>query len=425
MNNIAALHQLFKASSGICTDTRSIQAGNLFFALKGDNFNGNLYAEKALELGAAYSIVDEKIIENENLILVEDVLTTLQKLAAFHRDQLDIPIIAITGSNGKTTTKELIFQVLSKKFKTVATIGNLNNHIGVPLSLLSIKDDTEIAIIEMGANHQGEIASYCEWTRPTHGLISNIGLAHLEGFGGPEGVKKGKSELYAAVIKNEGKLFVNQDDQVLLELLTNFKNLYTYGASSNADVKGSIAPSSDNFLTIEWKHHQIKSQLVGDYNFMNIMSAVAIGVFFDVSEIDIVTAISNYQPDNNRSQIKVIDSNTFIMDAYNANPSSLTLAIQNFGNSTEQNKILIIGGMREMGDYSHEVHQDILNVIRQFKFDQIVLVGKEFESMLHENEGLYFLDSRSARDWWRQAGIKNHYILLKGSRGIALEKILE
>lgn len=245
------LYQLFKASTGICTDTRNIQVGNIFFALKGDNFNGNLYAEKAIELGACLSIVDEKNSENEKLILVTDVLTTLQKLSAYHRNQLDIPILAITGSNGKTTTKELILHVLLKKYRTVATIGNLNNHIGVPLSLLSIKEDTEIAIIEMGANHQGEIASYCEWTNPTAGLITNIGLAHLEGFGGPEGVKKGKSELYKAIMKNNGKLYVNQDDPVLVKLVANYKNIYTYGSGLNANIHGTIADERESLLAIQ------------------------------------------------------------------------------------------------------------------------------------------------------------------------------
>ena len=338
MMTIEEIYQLFKSSTGVCTDTRNVKPGQLFFALKGENFNGNLYAEKALEIGALFSIVDEKSGENERLVLVEDVLTTLQHLAAYHRNQLAIPILAITGSNGKTTSKELILQVLSKKYRTIATNGNLNNHIGVPLSLLSINTDTEIAIIEMGANHQGEIASYCEWTRPTAGLITNIGLAHLEGFGGPEGVKKGKSELYTAVVKNKGTLFVNADDEVLQELVSTYKNIFTYGSHSEANVYGGIVDTNESLLTIEWQNTKIKSQLVGEYNLMNIMSAIALGVYFKVDEKDIQEGISAYQPDNNRSQIMVKGSNKIIMDAYNANPSSLKLAIENFGNSNQQKK---------------------------------------------------------------------------------------
>ncbi len=425
MMTIEEIYQLFKSSTGVCTDTRNVKPGQLFFALKGENFNGNLYAEKALEIGALFSIVDEKSGENERLVLVEDVLTTLQHLAAYHRNQLAIPILAITGSNGKTTSKELILQVLSKKYRTIATNGNLNNHIGVPLSLLSINTDTEIAIIEMGANHQGEIASYCEWTRPTAGLITNIGLAHLEGFGGPEGVKKGKSELYTAVVKNKGTLFVNADDEVLQELVSTYKNIFTYGSHSEANVYGGIVDTNESLLTIEWQNTKIKSQLVGEYNLMNIMSAIALGVYFKVDEKDIQEGISAYQPDNNRSQIMVKGSNKIIMDAYNANPSSLKLAIENFGNSNQQKKMLIIGGMREMGEYSKSVHEEILVIIRKFKFDHIVLVGKEFEGMLLENEGLFFENNQTAKIWWNKTGIENHSILVKGSRGIALEKILE
>ncbi len=422
--HIKEIHQLFKVSAGVCTDTRHLQKGQLFFALKGDHFNGNLYAEKALEMGAAYSIVDEKEGHDERLILVENVLATLQQLAAFHRSQKKIPVIAITGSNGKTTTKELIHAVLAKKYNTVATIGNLNNHIGVPLSLLTIKDDTEIAIIEMGANHIGEIASYCEWTVPDYGLITNIGLAHLEGFGSPEGVRKGKNELYTAVMANEGTLFVNSDDEVLKQLVRGYPNLFTYGSDASADVQGMIDHTGSGSLSLLWRAKTIKTQLAGEYNFMNAMSAIAIGVYFNIHESAIIAALEEYSPDNNRSQIKVIGTNTFILDAYNANPSSLKLAIENFAGSKGEHKMVIIGEMKEMGSYSKEMHRDILNLIRKYKFDKIVLVGKEFESLLNENEGLYFADNQEAKKWWQHAGIQNHIILMKGSRGMALEKIL-
>ena len=424
---IQELYQLFKISTGICTDTRHLEKGQLFFALKGGNFNGNLFAASAIENGASYVIVDEEIHKSDNrYILVKDVLSTLQELATYHRIQMKIPILAITGSNGKTTTKELIHKVLSKKYQTLATIGNLNNHIGVPLTLLRITNQTEIAIIEMGANHVGEINAYCQWTQPNFGLITNIGLAHLEGFGGPEGVKKGKSELYTSIKKNDGLLFLNKDDMVLNELVADYSKVFTYGTRESADVQGKIMVSNEKMLQLIWNENTIQTNLSGNYNFMNIMSAIAIGIYFKVEKRDIVDAIESYLPDNNRSQVKKIGTNTFILDAYNANPSSLKLAIENFANQQSQDKkMVIIGEMKEMGIFSKEMHQDILSLIKKFNFDQIVLVGKEFEGLLHEQEGLYFENSEVAKAWWRSAAINNYSILMKGSRGIALEKILE
>jgi len=424
---IQEIYQLFKTSTGICTDTRQLTKGQLFFALKGGNFNGNLFAKNAIDNGALYAIIDEPITTDDNrYILVEDALHTLQELAAYHRMQIKIPVLAITGSNGKTTTKELIHKVLTKKFQTLATIGNLNNHIGVPLTLLRITEQTEIAIIEMGANHVGEINDYCQWTQPNFGLITNIGLAHLEGFGGPEGVKKGKSELYTAIKKNDGLLFLNKDDEVLTELLATYSKVFTYGTSDDAEVQGKIMNSNEKMLQLIWKENTIQTNLSGNYNFMNIMSAIAIGVYFKVDDLDIVDAIESYLPDNNRSQIKKIGNNTFILDAYNANPSSLKLAIENFAQlSTPSKKMIIIGEMKEMGTYSKEMHRDLITLIRKFNFDQIVLVGNEFRGLLEEQEGLYFENSGDAKAWWQQAAINNYTILMKGSRGIALEKILE
>jgi len=424
---IQEIYQLFKTSTGICTDTRQLTKGQLFFALKGGNFNGNLFAKNAIDNGALYAIIDEPITTDDNrYILVEDALHTLQELAAYHRMQIKIPVLAITGSNGKTTTKELIHKVLSKKFQTLATIGNLNNHIGVPLTLLRITEQTEIAIIEMGANHVGEINDYCQWTHPNFGLITNIGLAHLEGFGGPEGVKKGKSELYTAVKKNDGLLFLNKDDEVLDELLATYSKVFTYGTSDDAEVQGNIMNSNEKMLQVIWKENTIQTNLSGNYNFMNIISAIAIGVYFKVDDLDIVDAIESYLPDNNRSQIKKIGNNTFILDAYNANPSSLKLAIENFAQlSTPSEKMIIIGEMKEMGTYSKEMHRDLITLIRKFNFDQIVLVGNEFRGLLEEQEGLYFENNGDAKAWWQQAAINNYTILMKGSRGIALEKILE
>jgi UDP-N-acetylmuramoyl-tripeptide--D-alanyl-D-alanine ligase len=424
---IQEIYQLFKTSTGICTDTRQLIKGQLFFALKGGNFNGNLFAKNAIDNGALYAIIDEPIATDDNrYIPAEDALQTLQELAAYHRMQMKIPVLAITGSNGKTTTKELIHKVLSKKFQTLATIGNLNNHIGVPLTLLRITEQTEIAIIEMGANHVGEINDYCQWTQPNFGLITNIGLAHLEGFGGPEGVKKGKSELYTAVKKNDGLLFLNKDDEVLDELLATYSKVFTYGTSDDAEVQGKIINSNEKMLQVTWKENTIQTNLSGNYNFMNIMSAIAIGVYFKVDDLDIVDAIESYLPDNNRSQIKKIGNNTFILDAYNANPSSLKLAIENFAQvSTPSKKMIIIGEMKEMGTYSKEMHRDLITLIRKYKFDQIVLVGNEFRGLLEEQEGLYFENNGDAKAWWQQAAINNYTILMKGSRGIALEKILE
>lgn len=424
---IQELYQLFKNSTGICTDTRHLTKGQLFFALKGGNFNGNLFAANAIEDGASYAIVDEEMATaDKRHILVDDVLHTLQELAAYHRMQMKIPVLAITGSNGKTTTKELIHKVLSKKFQTLATIGNLNNHIGVPLTLLRITEQTEIAIIEMGANHVGEIHDYCQWTQPNFGLITNIGLAHLEGFGGPQGVKKGKSELYSAVKKNDGLLFLNKDDEVLNELVAAYPKVFTYGTSDDTEAQGKIINSSEKMLQVTWNKNTIQTNLSGNYNFMNIMSAIAIGVYFKVDELDIVDAIESYFPDNNRSQIKKIGSNTFILDAYNANPSSLKLAIENFAQlNTTSKKMIIIGEMKEMGAYSKEMHLDLLTLIRKFNFDQIVLVGNEFQGLLQEQEGLYFENSNTAKVWWQHAAVDDYMILLKGSRGIALEKILE
>jgi UDP-N-acetylmuramoyl-tripeptide--D-alanyl-D-alanine ligase len=424
---IQELYQLFKNSTGICTDTRHLKKGQLFFALKGGNFNGNLFAASAIENGASYAIVDEALVNAHNRhIMVNDVLSTLQELAAYHRLQMKIPVLAITGSNGKTTTKELIYKVLSKKFQTLATIGNLNNHIGVPLTLLRITEQTEIAIIEMGANHVGEINDYCQWTHPNFGLITNIGLAHLEGFGGPEGVKKGKSELYNSIKKNDGLLFLNKDDEVLTELLATYSKVFTYGTHNDADVQGKINKNNEKILQVTWNENTIQTNLSGDYNFMNIMSAIAIGVYFKVDELDIVNAIQSYFPDNNRSQIKKIGSNTFILDAYNANPSSLKLAIENFAQlSTPSKKMIIIGEMKEMGIYSKEMHRDLITLIRKFNFDQIVLVGNEFQGLLQSQEGLYFENSSDAKAWWQQAAPDDYTILMKGSRGIALEKILE
>ena len=424
---IAKIHELFLHSSGVNTDTRSIQKNQLFFALKGANFNGNTYALKALEEGASYAVVDEFIEENTRLILVDDVLGKLQALAKYHREQYNIPIVALTGSNGKTTTKELIHAVLSTKYKVIATIGNLNNHIGVPLTLLRLKDDTEIAIIEMGANHQKEIASYCEYTLPTHGLITNIGKAHLEGFGGEEGVLKGKTELFDFLEKNKGQVFAYTGDEKLMSKATMLHDVKYYGtpnANINLYCTASVDSSSD-FLTINYKNEKIKTQLVGSYNFPNALVAIALGNYFSVDDAHIKQALEDYTPDNNRSQIKKIGANNFILDAYNANPSSMSLAIESFEKNTASQKMMILGEMKELGEYANEEHLKIVNQCRSLSIKKIVLVGKAFSNFKIENDYIHFFDTAlETKEWFDAQKVEGYTILLKGSRSMGLEKIV-
>ena len=328
MKELSQLHQLFLESTGICTDTRKLKKGNLYLALKGDNFNGNNFAVKALELGANYSIVDEEPEEqNDHIIKVEDGLDTLQKLAAYHRKYLNLPILSITGSNGKTTTKELIREVLSKKYKTVSTQGNLNNHIGVPLTLLSMNKETEFGIVEMGANHQGEIASLCKIAQPDYGYITNFGKAHLEGFGGVEGVIKGKSELYNYLIKNNKTIFINYDDKIQVEK-SNGTDIISFSEGKNATHQITFLKANP-FVKINTEDTQINSQLIGTYNAKNIAAAICIGKYFKIPAKAIKEAIESYQPTNNRSQIINQNSNQIILDAYNANPTSMK-ATQNY-----------------------------------------------------------------------------------------------
>ncbi|MDQ6756927.1 MAG: UDP-N-acetylmuramoyl-tripeptide--D-alanyl-D-alanine ligase, partial [Bacteroidota bacterium] len=349
---IEDLYKLYLQHPSIKTDTRKIKSGDIFFALKGENFNGNSFAKQALDAGAAYAVIDEEVnIADERLIRRDDVLLTLQQLAKHHREQFSIPFIAITGSNGKTTTKELVHAVLSSSYKTYTTEGNLNNHIGVPVTILKIKSDAEIAVIEMGANHQKEIEDYCSYVLPTHGLITNIGKAHLEGFGGIEGVRKGKGELFDFIRENNGTAFINCDDNYIKEKSAGIKNCITYGTTEGSVI--GIAISSTSFLEVEITRgadiKTIKTQLVGEYNLPNILAAVAIGKYFNVPEQKIKAAIENYIPSNSRSQLIKKEGNTIIMDAYNANPASMKAAIENFANMAGANKILMLGAMMELG----------------------------------------------------------------------------
>ncbi len=424
--HIETLYKIFEANQSVVTDTRKVKKGDLFFALKGPNFNGNEFAEKALELGASFCVCDEKTAyECDKIIYVADVLTTLQALAKHHREQFNIPFIAITGSNGKTTTKELVYVVLNSHLKTYTTQGNLNNHIGVPLTILSIKKDAEIAVIEMGANHQKEIESYCNYTLPTHGLINNCGKAHLEGFGGVEGVRKGKGELYTFIAANNGTIFINNDYDYLIEMSKAVQHKITYG-TTNANVTGTIK-ADEHFLEVNITNganiDTIKTQLAGNYNLSNVLSAVCIGKTFGVPDDKIKHAIENYVPSNSRSQIIQKDSNTILLDAYNANPSSMKAAIENFAKMSGQNKIVILGAMMELGEESIAEHTGIIHLLQQYEWEKIILAGKDY-THIPENI-LHFTTSEEVAEWYKHEQIKDSTILIKGSRGMAMEKVIE
>ena len=421
----AELYQLFLSSQSIVTDTRKLKKGDIFFALSGPNFNGNLFAKKALELGASFSIIDQDIEEVDiRLIRVKNVLLALQDLAKYHRQQLHIPVIAITGSNGKTTTKELINTVLSSQYTTYTTQGNLNNHIGVPLTLLSIREDAEFAIIEMGANHQKEIAAYCEYAMPNYGLITNCGKAHLDGFGGEEGVRKGKGELFDYLKNNNGKAFVFSDLDYLVEMSVGITEVITYGTKQGSLV-GNIR-NNDPFLVVSLEENQdispIATQLVGDYNLPNVLCAVAIGKYFNVPNSKIKNAIETYSPSNSRSQLILKDTNSIILDAYNANPTSMKAAIKNFASLNANNKVLLIGGMMELGNDSIIEHQQLIDFISDYSWEKVILVGGDFAYVKHPF--LYFNTSIDAREWYLAQNFSHHHLLIKGSRSMKMEVIL-
>jgi UDP-N-acetylmuramoyl-tripeptide--D-alanyl-D-alanine ligase len=422
---IKALYDIFLQYPSVETDTRKIKKNDIFFALKGPNFNGNNFAKTALEMGAAYCVCDEKTaFESDNIIYVEDVLASLKALAKHHREQFTIPFIAVTGSNGKTTTKELIHVVLSKKYKCYTTKGNLNNHIGIPLTILSVQKDAEIAVIEMGANHQKEIEEYCTYTLPTYGIIGNCGKAHLEGFGGIEGVRKGKGELYDFIRKNNGTIFINTDYDYLIEMSKDIEKQISYG-TKNATYTGEVLHDEhllEVMITNPSSIGKIKTQLAGNYNLPNILSAVCIGKHFDVAENLIVDALEAYTPSNSRSQIMQHGSNTILLDAYNANPSSMKVAIENFAAMEGKNKIVILGGMMELGVESLQEHKGIVDLLLQYQWDKIVLTGKDYKNL--PSNILHFETSDETAKWFKQANIENAFILVKGSRGMAMEKIL-
>lgn len=415
---IEALYEIFVQHKTVTTDTRKIKKDDIYFALKGPTFNGNTFAAKALELGASFAVIDEEAYYiNDKTILVEDVLTTLQNLAKYHRQQFTIPFIAITGSNGKTTSKELIHSVLNTTYKCSTTEGNLNNHIGIPLTILKVQQDAEIAIIEMGANHQKEIESYCDYTLPNYGVIVNCGKAHLEGFGGVEGVRKGKGELYNYLKATNGTIFIMQDYEYLQTMSTGITNKITYG-TKNAETVGNII-QSEPFLEVAFENETIKSQLVGEYNLPNILLAVAVGKHFNVPFTKIKQSIEAYAPSNSRSQLIEKDGNKIILDAYNANPSSMLVAIENLAKLDVPNKVLILGAMAELGDESVEEHQSIVSLIEQYTWKQVVLVGGDFLKTNHSFISL--ANAEEAKEWFEKAQLSDCYILIKGSRSSKME----
>ncbi len=429
--NTELLYQHFLNSSGISTDTRKIDSGNLFFALKGPNFNANTFAAQALEIGAALVVVDEaEVIPNNDprYFLVDDVLTALQQLALHHRRQLSIPIIGLTGSNGKTTSKELLHAVLKQKFKTSATVGNLNNHIGVPLTLLAIGKETEIAIVEMGANKQGDIKELCDIAEPTHGFITNIGKAHLEGMGGIEGVLKTKTELFQHLRENKGTVFINSQDPVLSNMAKRFENPILYPAKGGFCEVEFVDANPFVRFKIEGSDAIHLSSMIGAYNFGNIANALTVGKFFGVPMEQAVQAIVTYKPANMRSQLVEKRSNLIILDAYNANPSSMEVAIKTFGEMTgKKHKMIILGDMYELGDSTESEHEKLGEWVSQYDFDKICFAGKHTQAALTKApmKALYFPDPFSFRNWLQDSKLEDHLILIKGSRGMKLEGLVD
>lgn len=423
--NIEELYQVYLQYPSVITDTRKLKQNDLYFALKGPNFNGNEFAQKAIENGAARVIIDDdRFTIKEKTILVDDVLTTLQKLAHYHRKQFDIPFLAITGSNGKTTTKELIHRVLESQFITYTTEGNLNNHIGVPLTILKIRKDAQMAVLEMGANHIGEIASYCKIADPTHGLITNCGKAHIEGFGSEEGVRKGKGELYDHLRQNNGTAFVMWDYEYLRIMSKGIHEIYTYG-TLNSKVIGKVF-KTEPFLEVNFEKGlkcHISTNLVGDYNLPNVLAAAAVGTYFKVSPDKIKKAIETYQPSNSRSQLITKQSTRIILDAYNANPTSMKAAIDNFSKTAGDNKYLVLGSMAELGVSSVDEHVDIVKEIKKHSWKDVLLVGEDFSKADHTFK--HFKTSDEAGGWLKTQNLKDAFILIKGSRSMQMEKVLD
>ena len=423
---IDQLYKIYRQYPSVQTDTRKLKKGDIFFALKGPNFNGNLFAAAALEAGSAYAVVDEApATPDSRIIVVKNVLTTLQLLAKHHRQQFNIPFIAITGSNGKTTTKELVHAVLSASYITYTTQGNLNNHIGIPLTILSIKYDAQMAVIEMGANHLKEIAGYCEYTMPTHGIITNCGKAHLEGFGSIEGVRKAKGELYDFLRTHNGTAFVMWDYDYLQTMSKGIPTLIKYGTTGDADIIGTVK-QSEPFLSVAISKGAglpvIQTQLVGSYNLPNALVAVTAGKHFNVPDEKIKSAIEKYTPSNSRSQLIEKNGNKFILDAYNANPTSMKAAIENFAGIPAKHKVLMLGGMAELGSESIQEHEAIIHLIKQYNWHEVVLVGGDFLKIDHSYKKM--ANAAEAAAWFQKQQFTDTYFLIKGSRSMQMEKVL-
>lgn len=416
-----SLYKIYLQYPIICTDTRNIKKNSLFFCLKGENFDGNQFAEEALHQGAAHVITEDIRFQNKkNFTVVSNTLETLQQLALYHRRKLSIPIIGITGTNGKTTTKELTAAVLKRKFNIAYTQGNLNNHIGVPLTLLSISQDTEIAIVEMGANHLGEIAELCKIVEPDYGIITNIGTAHIEGFLSYKNIIATKKALYQSVINKNGTLFVHQPDEILTQGL-NYNKIIYYGGENTPNLKGKVIDMNPT-LTLSLVGKTFSTALIGAYNISNMECAAAVGCYFGISEENIATALSTYIPSNNRSQVIISGTNTIIADYYNANPSSMHVALQNFWLLKASQKLVILGEMKELGTLSEIEHKQIIEECVQHQV-QAFFIGEEFYKHRSISEFHYFLSLAEAQQYIQENPIDHHLILIKGSRGVHLEKL--
>jgi len=430
MATIEELYQLYIKYPAISTDSRSLQVGSIFFALKGDNFDGNKFALDAIQQGCVAAIVDDSTINDERCFYVENVLKTLQNLSTMHRRALGVKVLAITGSNGKTTTKELVSTVLSKKYRVYATKGNLNNHIGVPLTLLSLTKNIDIAVVEMGANHPGEIKLLSSIAEPDYGIITNIGIAHLEGFVSFEGVKQTKGELYQFIRSNKGKIFYNPSNNNLVELIEKFE-LHDYSIPYGFGLEATAIDNTHKtpFLGLSLKptgshsFRNIQTSLVGDYNYENVLASITVGLYMGISLDLINEALEGYTPSNSRSQLVETKQNTVILDAYNANPSSMEVAIKNFASIENPNKVVIVGEMLELGDHSALEHKRIADLVKSYKFSSIIFIGQGFEN--DSENCLFFKDADSCSKFVLDNPIKNALILLKGSRGVKLEKVME
>ncbi|WP_109699892.1 UDP-N-acetylmuramoyl-tripeptide--D-alanyl-D-alanine ligase [Chitinophaga deserti] len=421
--NIEQLYSIYRQHPSVQTDTRLLQPGDIFFALRGPNFNGNQYASAALAAGASYAVIDDPAFNTqpEKMVLVDDTLTTLQDLARHHRRQFQIPFIAITGTNGKTTTKEMLRTALGAAYRTHATAGNLNNHIGVPLTILRIPLDAEMAVIEMGANHRHEIAGYCKVAEPTHGLITNIGKAHLEGFGSEEGVRLAKGELYDYLRENGGTVFVCKDYPYLVEMSKGIGTIITYGHEP-ADYAGAPFPGTALLELEAVEAGHVRTHLAGAYNFPNVMAAIAAGLHFKVPADKLRAALEAYVPSNNRSQVMQKGTNTYVMDAYNANPSSMKAAVENFAALDAKQKVLMLGAMKELGDDSPKEHQALADLLQTSHWKAVVLVGKEFSQTQHPY--VWFETADEARQWLEMQKFEDTHILVKGSRSVGMEKVV-